>query len=250
MFNYLKYYLKAKTKNSTKSAFAKTFLEEVWEDDRYYYAFDDMKGLAFWLERFKKKISWQSEKRSINDIYQELKVSEDIGQRLFYFAQAYQRQHILEIGGGLNAVWMLRAVDKTKLHIIEPHQEWVSMIQSYTNKQNWRTTVTSSNELDTTVNLKTILPSIDVVILDLKVQHNHTVATFAEVLTYLTDNSVIIITNKNFGNTSIWKMAKSHPKTKLTLDFHQIGFVFFKSKQTKIEHLQLIHNSLKPWSRF
>ena len=250
MLNFIKYYINAKTKNSTKSAFAKTFLEEVWEDDRYYYAFDDMKGLAFWLERFKKKIPWQGEKIPINDIYHQLEISKDIGQRLFYFAQNYQRQNILEIGNGLNGIWMLKAVANTKLHIIESHQRWASIIQNFINNQNWQTEVSTSSELDSIVNLKTILPSIDVVIIDLKIQHKHTVATFAEVFTYLFEDSVIIITNKHIGNTSIWEMAKSHPKTKLTLDFYQIGFVFFKNENAQTEHLQLIHNSLKPWSIF
>lgn len=250
MLNFIKYYLKAKTKNSTKSAFAKTFLEEVWEDDRYYYAFDDMKDLAFGLERFKKKIAWQDGETAIKTIYNQLKVPEDIGHRLFYFAQKYQYRNIIEIGNGLNGVWMLQANSDSKLHIIDPYEGWAKMIRNYVNHQDWRTTVSIDKGINQNVNLKTILPSIDVVIIDLKVQHNHTVATFTEILTYLEAESVVIVINKNFGNTNIWKMAKSHPKTKLTFDFHQIGFVFFKSKQTKIEHLRLIHNSLKPWSIF
>ncbi|MFK7950484.1 MAG: hypothetical protein AB8G11_23055 [Saprospiraceae bacterium] len=249
MLNYIKYYLKAKTKNNTKSAFAKTFLEEIWEDDRYYYAFDDMKGLAFWLKQFKKKTPWQGKEIAVNDIYHQLKVSKDIGQRLFYFARTFEYKNILEIGGGLNGVWMLQAIANSTLHIIEPHELWASLLQSYVNNQDWQTAVTNSRTLDSIVNMKTILPSIDVVIIDLKVQHNDTVATFVEVLTYLEEDSVIIITNKHIGNTSIWEMAKSHPKTKLTLDFHQIGFVFFKNENVSIQHLELIHNSLKPWSR-
>lgn len=250
MLNYLKYYLKAKTKHNTKSAFAKRFLEEVWEDDRYYYAFDDMKRLAFSLEQFKKKIRWQGEDVLINDIYHHLKVADDIGQRLFYFARTFKCKNILEIGGGLNGIWMLQAVAKSKLHLVEPHGDWAFIIQSCTNHQDWQTEGISHITQDSIVNTKTILPSIDVVILDLKVQHNDTVATFVEVLTYLEEESVIVITNKHIGNTGIWEMAKSHPKTKLTLDFYQIGFVFFKSKQSEVEHLQLIHNSLKPWSIF
>lgn len=249
MLNYLKYYLKAKTKNNTTSAFAKTFLEEVWEDDRYYYAFDDIKGLAFWLERFGKKITWQNEEVAVNDIYHRLRVSEEIGQRLFYIARTFGYKNILEIGGGLNGVFMLQAAANSTLHIIEPHQLWASLIQSYVNNQNWQTTVTNSNSLEGIVNEKAILPSIDVVIVDLKVQHNDTVTTFAEVLSQLQDDCVIIITNKNIGNTRIWEIAKSHSKTRLTLDFYQIGFVFFKNENVSTQHLQLIHSSLKPWSR-
>ncbi len=250
MLNYLKYYLQAETKNNSQSAFVKTFLKEVWEDDRYYYAFDDIKGLAFWLERFNKKIPWQGADVPVNDIYHHLKVADEIGQRLFYFARTFEHKNIVEIGGGLNGAWMLKATTNTHLHIIEPHQQWAAMVKNYINNQDWQTTVTSSATFDDHVNIKTILPSIDVVILDLKVQYKDTVATFAEVLTYLEEDSVIIITNKHIENTSIWEMAKSHLKTKLTLDFHQIGFVFFKSKQSEVEHLQLIHNSLKPWAIF
>ena len=116
------------------------------------------------------------------------------------------------------------------------------------NNQDCQTGVSNIRTLDSIVNSKTILPSIDVVIIDLKLQHKDTVATFAEILTSLKEDCVIIITNKNFGNTSIWEVAKSHPKTTLTLDFYQIGFVFFKHDNSKKEHLTLINNSLKPWS--
>ena len=248
MFDYLRYYLQAKTQKTVPSAFVKNFLEEVWEDDRYYYAFDDVKGIDFWLQRSQRTVNWRGEKLPINNIYNEVKVSDEIGHRLFYLARTYDCENILEIGSGLNGIRMLQATANTHLHIIDPCQSWTGMIQSFIQNQDWNSTVSRCSTQTSADDISSILPSIDVVILDLKVQHKHTITTFADVLTYLEEGSIIVITNKQVKNNDVWEMAKSHPKAKLTLDFHQVGFVFLKSKQSKAEHLQLIHSSLKPWS--
>lgn len=248
MFDYLKYYSKAKTQKDVTSTFVKNFLEEVWEDDRYYYAFDDVKGIDFWLQRSQREVNWRGEKLPINNIYNEVRVSDEIGQRLFYLARTYDCKNILEIGSGLNGIRMLQATTDTHLHIIDPCQSWSGMIQSFIQSQDWKATVSGSFALTSTDDISGILPTVDVVILDLKVQHKHTITTFADVLTYLEEGSIIVITNKQVKSNDVWEMATSHPKAKLILDFYQIGFVFLKSKHSKAEHLQLIHSSLKPWS--
>lgn len=97
-------------------------LGEVWEDDRCYYTFNDIKKLDFWLKHSQLDINWRGEIRPINNIYHDLRVADEIEHRMFCFGRTYDRKNIFEIGGGLNGTYMLKTTTNTHLHIIEPSQ--------------------------------------------------------------------------------------------------------------------------------
>ena len=122
MLDHLSYYSKAKSINKITSAFEKDFLGEVWEDDRCYYTFNDIKKLDFWLKYSQLDINWRGEIRPINNIYHDLRVADKTEHRMFCFERTYDCKNIFEIGGGLNGTYMLKTTTNTHLHIIEPSQ--------------------------------------------------------------------------------------------------------------------------------
>ena len=62
------------------------------------------------------------------------------------------------------------------------------------------------------------------------------------------ESKLVIINNKDQLNPEIWQRLKAYSEVKLTLDLFQFGFIYFKNEQQKVEHLQLIDQSWKPWA--
>lgn len=248
MLDFIKYYLRAKTKHHIASPFVQEFMEEVFEDDRYYYAFDNIAGLYFWLERYKRVMAWNGTEKPIKEIFKTLEVSSEIGQLLFRMANHYQYKNIVAIENGLHGVWMTQAVSESKLLIIEENEPWANLLKNYVNSQDWKTSVLTDHKLNDKINISVKMPSIDVLILNLTQAKFNIETTFEKILPYIHENSVIILTNKNTTNPNIWNKIKECRQVKLTIDLFQIGFVYFHKEQQEVEHLQLIDSSWKPWS--
>lgn len=248
MRNFIKHYLKAKTKNQVQSPFVHEFMEQVLEDDRYFYAFDNMETFYFWLERYKKMVLWNGEKTTAKDIFKSLAVQPQIGQLLFRIANHYQYKNIIEIGNGLNSIWMAQAIPDSQVLIIDENKDWSGLLQGYVNKQNNRTSVFIDDKLSHKFNISVKMPSIDVLIFDATQTKFNLDATFNQVSPYLHKNSVIIQINKNNATSPLWDTIKQRKEVQLTLDLFQIGFAYFYNKDQSTQHFQLIDNSWKPWS--
>lgn len=247
--NFIKYYLAAKTKYQIHSPFVYELLSEVLEDDRHFYAFDDMDTFYTWIGQFKKEINWQNSKKAAKLIFKELKVNPSIGQFFFRLANYYQYRNIVEIGNGLNGLWLAQAVPNAQFLVIETATDWADVLKNYCDNQSWNFEIQTAERWNPKINISVKMPQIDVLIFDGIATNNDIQATFEEILPYLTEDSLVIINNKNVLNPTIWQQLRTHSRVRLSLDLFHLGLIYLKHDQAKSEHLQVIDRSWKPWSR-
>jgi predicted O-methyltransferase YrrM len=247
--NFIKHYFAAKTKHQIQSPFVYELLSEVLEDDRYFYAFDEMETFYKWLGQFKKDINWQNSKKAAKLVFKDLKVNPSIGQFLFRLSNYYQYQNIVEIGNGLNGIWMAQAVPNTQFLLIETATDWANVLKNYCDNQSWNFEMQTQHQSLSKINISVKMPHIDVLIFDGITTNNDIQATFEEISPYLTDDSLVIINNKNLLNPNIWQQLKAHSRVELTLDLFQFGLIYFKQNESKTKHLQVIDQSWKPWTK-
>jgi predicted O-methyltransferase YrrM len=246
---FIKHYFAAKTKHQIQSPFVYELMSEVLEDDRYFYAFDDMANFYIWLAQFKKEISWEDSPKMVKTAFKNLKVEQLIGQFLFKMANHYQYQNIVEFGSGLNGVWMAQAIPNSKFLLIQKEDDWANVLKNYCDNQSWNFEMQIENQWNPNINISVKIPCIDVLIFDGITINNDIQVTFEQILPYLTDNSLVVINHKNLLNPNIWHQLKGHSRVKRTLDLFQFGLIYFQSEQLKVEHLQMIDQSWKPWAR-
>jgi predicted O-methyltransferase YrrM len=246
---FIKYYFAAKTKHQIQSPFVYELMSEVLEDDRYFYAFDDMANFYIWLGQFKKEISWKLSTKMVKTVFKEIKVEQLIGQFIFKVANYYQYQNIVEFGSGLNGIWIAQAVPNANLLLIQKENDWANVLKHYCDNQSWNFEMQIEEEWYPNINITVKMPHIDILIFDGITINNDIQATFEQILPYLTDDSLVIINNKNLLNPNIWQQLKGHQRVKRTLDFFQFGLIYFQNEQPKVEHLQVIDQSWKPWAR-
>jgi predicted O-methyltransferase YrrM len=246
---FIKHYFAAKTKHQIQSPFVSELMSEVLEDDRHFYAFDEVETFYRWIGQFKKDINWQNSKKAAKLVFNDLKVNPSTGQFLFRLSNYYQYQNIVEIGNGLNGLWMAQAVPKAQFLLIETATDWANVLKNYCDNQSWNFEMQTENQWNPKINISVKMPHIDVLIFDGITTNNDIQATFEEISPYLTDDSLVIINNKNLLNPNIWRQLKAHSRVKLTVDLFQFGLIYFTQNQSKIEHLQIIDESWKPWTK-
>ncbi len=248
MKTFFNYYLKAKTKYSVHSPFVYEFMTEVLEDDRYFYAFDDMLAFYVLLKKEKKIIDWNGEAVEVKSIFKSLRIAPPVGELLFRLANYYQYQNIVSLGNGLAAMWLAQAVRHSKVLLIEQNTAWANILTNHQNFENEIQNFEVVPKWTDKINNSVKMPRVDVLIFDAKLSNIDIQTTFEEFLPYLDSDSLVILTNKNADNSKIWKILKQHHRITLTIDLFQIGFLYLRTAQRETEHFQLIDHSWKPWA--
>lgn len=248
MLNFIKYYLNAKTKHHVDSLFTFDFMSEVLEDDRHFYAFDEMLTFYHWLEKNKQEVIWETAKKPVKSIFKSLKVNDLMGTLFFRMANYYQYQNIIEIGNGLHGIWMAQAVPNSKLLLINEEKDWANTLKDYCDKQSWNFEMMVDNQLNNEINISVKMTNVNVVILNSIPINTNLETIFEMILPYLINNTLVIVNQKDQINLKIWEQLKTHSNVKRTLDLFQFGLIYFDDGQKDVAHLQIIDKSWKPWS--
>ncbi len=249
---YFTYLLQAKTKYYLHSPFVYFLMNEVIQDDRHFYAFDEIEALRLSLLKSKKVITVKdmgagSNKmgldRKISDIVKHASANAKKGKLLFNLVHHYQCKHILELGTslGLSTIYMAKVDQHIKLTTIEacPNTAQVA-------KQNFDTLHLNNIHLinDTFENaLPNILPknnTYDLVYFDGNHRKEATLNYFKQLLSLKTANSIFIFDDINWsdGMHEAWLTIVKHPEVSVSIDLFKMGLVFFKKDQAK-QHFQL-----------
>lgn len=249
---YVNYLLKGKSKYYIHSPFVYQVMNEVIQDDRHFYAFDEIENLRTHLLKSKKIIAVEDfgagsnkmgNQRKLSAITKYASVSKKKGKLLFNIAHHFSCSTILELGTslGLSTAFLAKANIKSTVTTIDACsntlKEAKSNLETLQVKNVSLINQTFENAIPTLSNKN---QHFDLIYFDGNHQKEATLRYFNQLLSLKTPNSIFIFDDINWSDEmhEAWQNIIAHPEVSVSIDLFQLGIIFFKSNQAK-QHFQL-----------
>lgn len=260
---YLAYYLRAKTRYDVHLPFLFQLTEEVLEDERFYYAFQDIALLRAQLQQNHRWLELTdhgagslingSKRRTIADLARNSAISRESGELLFRLVRFMQPKQMLEMGAslGISAAYQAAAAPRGATFITlegcpQTAEEARSNLQQLApGKIEVRT---GPFEASLPLALKD-LGRLDYLYLDGDHREGASLSYFNTCLPYAHDGSVFVIADIHWSAQMerAWEQLKQHPEVTLSVDLFHFGLLFFRKAQLAPQSVSLIKARYKPW---
>jgi len=255
-FNYIKryltYLLKGKSKYYIHSPFVYQLMSEIIQDDRHFYAFDEIENLRKELLKSKRTISVEDfgagstkmgKQRKIQDIAKHASVSSKKGKLLFNLAHHFNTKHILELGTslGLSTAYLAKVSSKNTITTIEACANTAKEAQSNFKALDLKNVRLINDTFENAIpNLLNKKEPYDLIYFDGNHQKEATLQYFNQLLPLKKENSIFVFDDIYWsdGMHEAWSEISVHPTVTVSVDLFQAGLIFFKSDQAK-QHFQL-----------
>ena len=258
-----RFYIRAQTAYDVHSPFLSDWITDVLEDDRHYYAFEEVDAVREYWRKSPQAVlydhdhgagsrSGQGTERKASDMVDKSGIDARSGERLFRMVQYARPKTMLELGTnlGLSALYLRSAARSAQFITIEGH-EVVARLARETFK---RTTLpppdirrgTFAEQLPVSL---AALGRVDFAWLDGDHRGTATVAYFQTLLPYLHADSVVVIGDIHWSDDmeSGWQTLANHPAVTASVDLFELGVLFFKPSLQHKQQLTLVPSSWKPW---
>jgi len=250
-FNYLAF---AKTKYYLHSPFVYNLMVNVIQDDRRFYAFDEINNLRSDLLRSKKAIKINEQgagsrkmgsTRSIKQITKVAAVTPKKGELLFRLVNYFNCKNILELGTsiGLGTIYLAKANPSGEVVTIEACKNTLEIAKENFEKLNIKNTKalnTTFNEFLKEEKRKASNTKYDLVYIDGDHKKESTLNYFNQLLHFKKDSSIFIFDDINWSSEmyEAWQQIKTHTEVTIAVDLFQLGIIFFKKERAR-QHFQL-----------
>lgn len=259
-----RYYWRAQTRYDVHSPFLAAWLKAVMEDDREYYAFDEIEIIRnYWL-RTPQIVDYSSDlgagsragqgvKRAVKEMARWSSVDQQTGRRLFRMMQFSKPSTILELGTnlGISAMYLQRGAVAAKLYSIEGQASVARLAKESFRRlgAQYQPEIITGSFTEVLPNLLSQMKQVDAVWLDGDHRKEATLAYFEEILPFLHPGSIVAIGDIHWseGMEAAWELLKNHPSVTLSVDLFEFGVLFFREEQQEKEHFTLIPYPYKPW---
>lgn len=254
-FPYLNYYLPALTKYKVHSPFVFDFINDVFEDERYYHFFGVIENYRRNLLATGDKIKINNQLQSINQLVNSREIDPKTGEILFKAIHLYKPKTLLEIGTNLGISTLYQATPNPHVPLIslESAPELSRQTKAYFQKLGTRNITCIAGPIST--NLPSVintLKSLEFIFFNKPIDEKAAISYFEQCLPHLTPNSMVVVRNPyaSLGSALFWDYLKKQAITKLSIDIYDLGFIFFRPEQKAIAHYKLIESWKKPWAIF
>lgn len=261
-FRFLKFYFRAKTIYDVHSPFVYQFTEEVLEDDRWYYAFNEIEQVRTYMMNDKRKIEItdmgagsqveDKKERSISSLAKHSANQAFVCRMLFKIVNLYKPKTLLELGTslGISTNYQAAASLNGQMLTIEGCPNTAHLAQGnfkLTKAENITLLNGSFDEILPTAFKE--LSELDYVFVDGNHRKEPTLLYFEQCLEHAHENSVFVFDDIHWsdGMEAAWKVIQNHPQVTLTIDLFFFGVVFFRKEQQVKEHFTLVPWDWKPW---
>lgn len=260
---FIKYFWRAHTKFNVHSPFVFEFTQNVLDDTKWYYSFNDLQKLRNQLLSVDEEIEVtdfgagsqviKTHRRRIKDIAASSLSHPFYCQILFSIVHWLKPKNILELGTslGVSTLYMAKANQEAEVHTIEGCPNIAAVAKrsfEVLRASNIQQHIGNFDEVLVPVLNK--MQTVDLMVIDGNHQKEATLRYFEAALKYSTPNSCFIFDDIYWNKemTQAWEIIKQHPKTKLSIDIFQFGIIFLREEQIENEHFTLIPAHYKPWS--
>lgn len=259
----INYYFKAQTQYDVHAPFLSDWIDNVVEDKRFFYAFDDIEDVRKYWMTTKQKIRFetdygagsragQGKERSVAQLAKWSAVDRYTGELLFRMVQHAKPSTILELGTnlGLSALYMRAAARAAQFITIEG-QELVAKLASMSfERANLPVaTIKSGTFSEQLPSALSSLKKLDFVFLDGDHRGEATLNYFNEMRPYLHDESVVVVGDIHWSDSmeEAWLQLREDSTVTLSVDLFHFGVLFFRKESREKEHFTLIRKKWKPW---
>lgn len=237
------------------------FAERVLEDDRLFYAFDELEDLRSILLKNRKTIQVTdfgagsqvdgSKTRSVASIAKSAATSPAFCQMLFRLIDLYKPKTILELGTslGIATLYHAAAARNAAIYTIEGCPNTAALAQANFKRMNVPNIELKIGQFEPVLDV--VLPKIkqiDYAFIDGNHRKAPTLDYFDRCLQYAHKDSIFVFDDIHWSEEmeAAWEAIKAHPKVRLTIDLFFCGVVFFRTEQQQKEHFKLIPSRWKP----
>ena len=260
---FAKYYWRAKTKYDVHSPFVFEFIQNVLEEPKWYYTFDDIQKIRHQLLRSKESIEVTdfgagsqviaTKTRKVKDIAASSLSHPFFCQILFSMVNWLSPKKVLELGTslGIATLHLAKAKRQTNITTLEGCPNIAQVAQQNLDLLGAKNVTIVVGDFENTLSATLEqLHDIQLVILDGNHQKEATLRYFEQILVHATPETCFIFDDIYWSKemTEAWEIIKKHPRVTLSIDIFQYGLVFLRKEQKEIEHFTLIPAYCKPWS--
>ncbi|MFN0214296.1 MAG: O-methyltransferase [Saprospiraceae bacterium] len=264
---FFRFYRAAITKYQLHSPFVYELTCAVLEDDRWYYAFQDIEkvrqkmmksDVVLELEDFGSGGNKASptKKRSLKNIAKHAASSAGQGQMLFRLANHLKPRTMLELGTsvGIGTMYLASAIREARFLGLEGSPE-ISQVARLNLELLGLDRTTEIREGPFEQNLATALQDLsvlDLVFFDGNHRPEPTLRYFEECLAFSHEKTVFVFDDAHWseGMAQAWAQIKNHPRVTLTLDFFELSLAFVDPDFREKQHFNVVPARWKPWKFF
>lgn len=238
------------------------FTEQVVEDERWYYAFDEIEAVRGYMLKDRRTIPIQDmgagsqvdnkKERSIASIAKHSANQPFVCQMLFKIVNLYKPKLMLELGTslGISTNYQAAASLNGRLVTIEGCPNTAHLAAGNFKLMKAENISLLEGSFDERLpDAFAELGSLDYVFVDGNHRKEPTIRYFEKCLEHAHENSVFVFDDIHWseGMEAAWDAIRQHPKVTLTIDLFFFGVVFFRKEQQTKEHYSLVPWVWKPW---
>ena len=249
---YVHYWLHAVNEHSLQAPFVYQFYQEVIKPDQLLPVFNDIEQRRRVLLASQEEITTptlgapsrisKASTHTVAHIARHSLSPPKFGRLLFRLASFQSARYVLEMGTslGITTLYLSAAPSVQQVFTLEGGTDTVAVAQQQF--QSWsrpNIQLVTGNIDDTLLSVLDQLPQLDVAYLDANHRYEPTMRYFAQLLTKVHEDSVILVDDIYWSREmkEAWKAIKSHPSVTLSIDIFEAGLVFFCPLRTKQDYV-------------
>lgn len=262
----LHFYGRAVTKYQIHSPFVFELVDEVLDDDRWYYAFRDIERLRSQMLDSRVEVeftdlgarsgsSGAKRKVAVRDLVRRAASSPGQGRMLFRLVNRLAPKTILELGTslGIGALYLASAARAASLVSLEGDPECARLARANLDMLKLDNVEVISGPFEKTLPVALDrLQRIDFVFVDGNHRPDPTLASFEACLSRAHDKTAFVFDDVYWspGMRKVWQQIQRHPRVTLTVDFFDLSLAFINPDFKEKQHFSVVRTALKPWKVF
>ncbi|MCK5536198.1 MAG: class I SAM-dependent methyltransferase [Bacteroidales bacterium] len=246
--SFAEYWWRASYKNGygVHSPFLYKLIEDVFDDDRHFYAYDDIEAIRKDLLTWKQSIEFNEVgalshwakpniERLISDITKCSSVSPKYGQLLFRLTNHFNPQTIVEFGTsvGISSMYMASGSPNAELYTYDFNEALVRIANSNFNSLNLRKAKAEVGLFEEKLTkMPKIVDKIDFLLLDGNHRKEPTILYYEFLKSQFHNDTIVILDDIHWsqGMEEAWDIIKADKAVSLSIDLFQFGILFFKKE--------------------
>lgn len=256
VLKFLKYYLTASNPkgHGIHSPFVFDLITSVLNDDRHFYAYNDIEELRKSVLRNNKSLAItdygagstviKSNQRKVKDIARSALKPKKFAQLIFRIVNRYDANTIIELGTslGITTSYLASGNLNATVYTFEGAPEIAAIAKQNFNYLHLKNIHLIEGNFDDTLSPHlNKINFVDLAFVDGNHRKEPTIRYFEQLLEKATESSIFIFDDIHWsdGMEEAWKYIKQHPSVKLTIDLFFIGLVFFRKEQKVAQHFTI-----------
>lgn len=255
------YYCRAVTVYQLHSPFLYQLAEATLEDQRRYYAFDDIEDLRRVLNHGNTALMQPPRKAGnpqqtlglahLHSIRQDA-LSSALGQLLFRMALHYKPARILELGTGpgISTAYLASACPRASIETIDADAATCELARTIFKRMGLRTITVTHGNIPDTLTARNPPLHADLIFANSDRSGADLLATYETLLPFVHDQTILIFGDirRSAQTFKAWKQIISRPEVRLSAEFRKFGLLSYAPGILTKQHKTLIRKRWKPWT--